>query len=452
MGTMRSAMSVRARRVAVGASVLCASAAVAAGTTVTAPPAHALVDTVTAVSAGCMAGDPEFHDASRTTIPRIHGPYADCRGSSPSIVARVADGVLGLFIADLDLSSLNGVAALGPGSSAEIKGLGFNTAVAGGLLPASAGTASAHARDPFSAAIAAGGMRSTGTADSLLGAALAVGLFGGDATASGWLGGLAMALTTDGSDVSATAVGGMALASSGADHPICSAVYATATTGKGSCTSILFLFQQYDRNDGLTDFAIKNPLDVGLAAPLDGVLSDEVVSLLDRLGVQGVAGLADLSIVPEFRSDLIRVVVKDGGWFRLESDVPQWLGGLLRPQPSQPAAPDPATIIDSTQALTRSIPSAIDRASTLVPSEDDQVAQLDDLGGDPAAVAASAGGSGSAADPAGRSGAVTDPVDGSGAATDPVDGSGTTTDPVDGPAPVDGDSGVVTTGSLDSVD
>lgn len=365
MNRRRDNRNHQARRGAAMSAGVGIAAALAAGA-LTAPSANALVPTRTAISAGCMAGDLEVADASRTSFPRINGPTADCTQARPALITRLADGVIGIFVDDLDLQALNGAAAFAPNSTAVIKGRGHTLAVGGGV--GSSGHATAHALDYLSAAIAAGGMGSTANAFALMGVAAAAGVFGGDADASAWPGGIALAVSANGAKASARALGGIAMASSAADRVVCTAVFATATVSGGSnsstCTSLLFLFERYQVGDGPVSYAIKNPLSFGLVSPVSGDADLSAVrSLLDALGAGSVLDVATAGLIPAFRSDLIRLELHDDG-VRLRTDLVEWVRGLFTPSPTPV---DVATLLGNLGDAIGEIPEALGKAAEFVP-------------------------------------------------------------------------------------
>lgn len=367
---------------------------------IAAPPAQALVPNVTAVSAGCMAGDSEISDSRVPGLgsrPPIEGsgPMADCTESEPSWLAWLGDGalrVVGIFVPDLDLSlqELNGAAGLGPGSTATVSGRGLNVAVGGGVIGNTRGVAHANARNTLSGAVAVGALGGDGYAESLVGLAIGVGALdrGAVGDANALPGGLAIAISSERNvTAAATALGGFALASNTgnvADRAICTAVYATADLGNGNtCTSILFLFQQYETGDGTTHYAIKNPLSLRFSQPVTGGVSDSFAQLLEGLGLEAVGTVAGLRMIPEFRRDLIRVSVADDGSWNLGTDLFTWLRGLLPGGSDVPELPD---VFGALGSLTDSVDQAgkaLDTPITpLTPDEIEQI-QCDDAAGTP---------------------------------------------------------------------
>ncbi len=150
--------------------------------------------------------------------------------------------------------------------------------------------------------------------------------------------------------VSTVALGGITSAYrsiDGSKGAVCTALYGEARVHEdtlnsdgtvasskrtNSCTSVLFIFQKQqneDQHDGYVVYAIKNPFDIGLVSPF----GDNVADLISGV-TGGVLDLGDLNdllagrFVPEFQSDVLRIVMAPGGP-KIESDLPQWLGGLF---------------------------------------------------------------------------------------------------------------------------
>ncbi|MGW0037292.1 hypothetical protein [Gordonia sp. NPDC003376] len=313
----------RGRRRAAGVLVAAAATtALAVGATNSAAQA-ALVPTVNGYSAGCDAGDAEVRGGTFLFSEVL----ADCTGSSPSIVAQVADGLIGVFAPDLPvrLSTFNGanattaVLGVGPSAYATIEGTGYASA-----LVALGGTATANAQNHVSGAIAVAGLGGTSNADAnLLGLALALTAGPGTANATALPGGIVIVdvlgdLIPIGGTVTAeaTALGGIASAlwnPIDGGQAICTAVYATASVSRGgnnidSCTSVLFIFQKYQHGDGPEVYAIKNPFSVVLVSPLSDSLAGSIATIAEALGIpEDVAALLAGQFIPKFDQDLIRV-------------------------------------------------------------------------------------------------------------------------------------------------
>lgn len=149
---------------------------------------------------------------------------------------------------------------------------------------------------------------------------------------------------------SAVALGGVAAAYrsfDGSQGAVCTALYGEARVRKetlnnagdvtssqrtNSCTSVLFIFQKQqnvDQHDGFVVYAIKNPLDIGLVSPF----GDNIADLFSEIGgsLFDLGPLNDVlagKFVPEFQSDIVRIVMTDDGP-KLDSDLPEWIGGLF---------------------------------------------------------------------------------------------------------------------------
>lgn len=315
-----------------------AAALLAGGLT---PPAPAQAFSFGNAPMGCVAGHPEVKE-----IPGLGA--ADCTEASPAILAKLGDGILGLFMPDLavSLSGFNG--ALGvplsprmPGS-ATIKGTGFNTAIG------ASGKATAQSDHHLAAAIAVALSGGVANAESLFGLALAVSGGGADAIlnppeakAKALPFGIAVANSSnllESRTVSATALGGVGAGLAASDFPeqaVCTALYAEASvkTSSGgnvdSCTSVLFIFQKSKSGDGADVYAIKNPFDIALLAPLGDAFAESLATVLDRPGMpEGIADMLSGKIIPKFDSDIIRISFENG-MPKLGTDLPEWIGGLF---------------------------------------------------------------------------------------------------------------------------
>ncbi|MCK0439334.1 hypothetical protein MUG78_07645 [Gordonia alkaliphila] len=289
---------------------------------------------------------------------------ADCRDAQPSILATIGDALIGVVMPGmpLKLSTFNTAIAtpgLGeegtfiPGISvlwpipgvATIKGTGYNTAIV--VL---GGEATASSDYYMAGAVAIAAMGGVANADALFGGALATAISvplitKNSATAKALPMGFAIANSAHllkGADVSATALGGIASASSaidGSQDAVCTAVYAQASVtdsknGKNieSCTSVLFIFQQYQEGDGPVWYAIKNPLDVNQVSPF----GDNIADLLAKVGklvtggalpdpiVEAMAG----KFVPELKGSIVRVSFQDG-MAVFATDLPQFFQGIF---------------------------------------------------------------------------------------------------------------------------
>lgn len=360
----------RRRKAASAAVAVGASAALLAATTLTAPPAQAaIVPTIPLVSSGCDAGE-------SPAVGGQLGPTADCTQSSPAVVAAVGDwliGVLGLDVLPFTLADLNSAGVFVPGSSATIKGNGFATALAGGVPVVANGTAVADAQNFLSAAIALAATGGTAKATSnIFGAAAAVSvgatfLVPAKANANALPGGIAIAinnLTANTAD--ATALGGVAMATTTLvdAKAVCTAMYASASvaTSSGSnldsCTSLLFIFQKQQtagQHDGYEIYAIKNPFALGLVSPVSDTIAGAIASALGAIGVPG--GVADVlagRVVPEFQSDIVRIVMDPAGP-RFETDLPDWLESLFGQTQTNSLLPLAAAATDDTAPTVLSV-------------------------------------------------------------------------------------------------
>jgi hypothetical protein len=287
----------------------------------TAPPAHANVDPGT--SATCAAGDPELADAS-WRVPIVGTTVtitADCRGSSPSLLARGVDALIGSDT----LSSMNQAITFGLriGTTSTIRGNGLNTAIA-----ALGGDATSSSNLIASIAVSAATGAGTAYANGLLGVgvSLAVGGVGANsATTNALPGGIAIASSNhplSGRNARATALLGISSATATADPndgAVCTALYGSAqvTDRSGanidSCTSVGFLFQRYQEGDGPVWFAVKNPFSVRLIAPIGDGLTGLIDSVGDLVDLPPAVGeVLGSSFVPEFQRDLIRVSFSNG--------------------------------------------------------------------------------------------------------------------------------------------
>ena len=338
---------------------------------VTAPPANAVIDIGLPGVVSCDPGKSETSDP-------LLGPEskADCTDAQASVIATIGDAILGVVLPDfpLGLSSLNGAIAvpvqdpLGAvtvvPAFATISGTGYNTALA--IL---GGNATASSDYFASGAIAIAALDGTAKADALFGGALALGA-GGTATAQALPLGIAIANAMPvlgGGTADATALGGIATATTTIFNDrdvVCTALYGTASiadmNGKsqGSCTSVLFIFQQNSGGDGKpTWYAIKNPFDVGLMSPFGDGFADLMAGLGGALPLP--PELIDLmagKFVPQFQSDIVRISF-DGGSPKIETDLPDFLGGLFgqndanattttdAPAPTVEAAPIPEPVV-----------------------------------------------------------------------------------------------------------
>ncbi len=335
----------RTRRIAGLAVALGASAALLAGTA-TAPTASALSigDVgVLPLAAACDAGS-GVKDEDRVLITNWLNAEADCTDSSKAVLVPLADGVLGLFLPDLGLStgSLNGAAAVGltglAPAKAKIKGTGYTTA-----LSLVGGNSSATADYYFALAIALASGGSTSTADALFGSAVALSTLSNTADAQALPWGVALSNSSGvlkTRNTSATALLGIASASSaidGAEDAVCTAAYGQASVAKKngdnvtSCTSVLYIFQQHQDGSGPVWYAIKNPLDLDLVSPF----GDDIADLLSTVGGGVTGGLLPEQVldllagkfVPAFGSDIVRVSFD--GTPKIESDLADWLGSLF---------------------------------------------------------------------------------------------------------------------------
>ncbi|GAC58275.1 hypothetical protein GOHSU_36_00180 [Gordonia hirsuta DSM 44140 = NBRC 16056] len=144
---------------------------------------------------------------------------------------------------------------------------------------------------------------------------------------------------------SAVALGGVAAAFhavDGSQGAVCTAVYAEArvhadkvgqdgevkgTQRQNSCTSVLFIFQKQQNVDeygGNVVYAIKNPFDMNMVSPYGDNIANFIVELqkiIDEvgsdMGLPSVPGpvmeLVAGKFVPEFKSDIVRIVMTPDG-------------------------------------------------------------------------------------------------------------------------------------------
>lgn len=132
----------------------------------------------------------------------------------------------------------------------------------------------------------------------------------------------------------------------GSQGAVCTAAYGEARVHKqtldddgnvtdsqrtNSCTSVLFIFQKQQnvgKHGGFEVYAIKNPFDIGLVSPY----GDDIADLISGIsgGIVDLGPLNDVlagKFVPEFQSDIIRIVMDPAGP-KVETDLFDWLGGL----------------------------------------------------------------------------------------------------------------------------
>lgn len=339
----------RRRRLATSLVSAGAAAALLAGTAIS--PAAADVPAGPVGTTGCFAGD-------RTVVDIVYPGTTDvvkanCSKSEPSPLAAVGDALLGLIAPNLGLSlqGLNGAGAFGMGD-AKIKGNGLTSAIT--LM----GVADATADDYLSAALAlAFAQGSTAVSNATFGSVATAFSFGGAADARSLPAGIAFAVNigADTAKSSATALGGFAAALNIADDgswgpgggkAICTALYGSASITDGgenvsSCTSVLFLFQQYQVGDGPVVYAIKNPFDLRLHS----VLTEEASEIFGFLG--GAMGmppalidLLGIKMIPEFGSDLIRIEMGPDGP-KLGTGLGDWFSHLTdKGTPADPSSGD----------------------------------------------------------------------------------------------------------------
>ncbi|GAA4671615.1 hypothetical protein [Gordonia humi] len=390
-----------------GAAVAAAAATIGAGTLVAPPPAQAgvlgdvLGGALDGIAPNCVAGEDDV-------VANGLGASADCTAADPSVVAKVGDAIIGLFLPGLPvdlLTSLNGATAVGGAitippipvvlqdglvigvpASATIAGNGYTSALA--LF----GDARATADWYLSGAVAIAGPRADETATASFGGlALAVGmaglpedpidvldLLGGKVyhgSANALPGGVALVFNV-GYNGSATALGGYSSAV-GTSFPVeglankgtvCTALYGTASltnldgSNVSSCTSVLFLFQQSQQGDGPVNYSIKNPFSLRFTSPLTGL--QNVVGAVDGILPEGllpdeVVGLFDLGFQPEFTSDLIRIVMTDDGP-RFETDIFDDLKDLFALLNPAKTLASVTTTAENTDAAAYRLPNAAD--------------------------------------------------------------------------------------------
>lgn len=267
---------------------------------------------------------------------------ADCSDSSRSLIALIGDGLLSILPIDLGLKlgDINGAGllAMSPATSATITGSGLANAVAA-LGPSSV----ANTQTPLSAAISilVGGRESE--VNSSVGG-VGIGMIMGNNRLGGTINALpvsivglglsdtsASALPSIGStDGTATGLGGFALGHNdryrGA-KAVCTAVYADVDLvdengdNIASCTSVLFLFERRQVGNGPAQYGIKNPLDIGL----NRILPTGAMAIMSVLNPpDALLSILSLPLIPEFRSDLIRIVMLPTGP-QIESDILSWI-------------------------------------------------------------------------------------------------------------------------------
>ncbi|MFZ2510554.1 MAG: hypothetical protein WAW85_05620 [Gordonia sp. (in: high G+C Gram-positive bacteria)] len=332
MATSLTRRNRRRRKAGTLVAVGAATALLAGGL---APAAPAQAFSLADIPGGCVAGGPNV------SLPFGAGT-ATCEDASPAILAQIGDGLLGIFLPDLPISlgGLNGALGLGfPGIApghATIEGTGFNTAIAVG------GNATAKS-DYYLAGAVALALGGEAHAESLFGLSVAASTIG-KANANALPLGIALANSSGllNRTASATALGGVSAALSTIDfseQAVCTAVYAQASVSSSngsnvdSCTSVLFVFQQNQNGSGPVWYAIKNPLDIQLVSPLGDGLAGALSGMIGLLMPNAPDDLADIlagRIIPKFGSDIVRVSF-DGGTPKIETDLLDWLGGLVNP-------------------------------------------------------------------------------------------------------------------------
>ncbi|MEZ5212879.1 hypothetical protein [Gordonia sp. (in: high G+C Gram-positive bacteria)] len=335
--------------------------------------------------AACDAGDAEVSNG-------LLDSSADCTGASPWLFSSVADAILGIVAPDIaglvSVGGLNGALAtsgaeidLGnlfaanltlPGK-ATIGGSGYSTAItllggestakadyllAGAVAVAAAGGI-ANAESLFGVSVASAigrpatqilGLGSPRVENSANAKSLPFGI--AIANSSLTLGEAAAGLVSNVHQyrASTVALGGITAAYrslDGSSGAVCTAAYGEARVHEQtlddsgavesskrthSCTSVLFIFQKQqneDQHGGYVVYAIKNPLDIGLVSPF----GDNIADLVSEVG-GGILDLGPLNdvlagkFVPEFKSDLIRVVMTDSGP-QVETDLFEWISGII---------------------------------------------------------------------------------------------------------------------------
>ena len=159
----------------------------------------------------------------------------------------------------------------------------------------------------------------------------------------------------------------------GSQGAVCTALYGEARVHKqtldddgnvvssqrtNSCTSVLFIFQKQQNvgeHGGFEVYAIKNPFDVGLVSPF----GDDIAGFLSDVTGEAfeLGALNDLlagRFVPEFQSDIIRVVMTDDGP-KLETDLPEWLESLFGQTQTNSLLPLAAAATDDTAPTVLSV-------------------------------------------------------------------------------------------------
>lgn len=317
--------------------ILAASAVAIVAAGASAAPAHAA--STPGVSATCAPGESADASIRNPINGNVLIPItADCKRAAP-VTAALGDGLLRLFGQEPILRDLNQAIAVGPAlpTKASIAGGGITAAIA-----VTGGEAHSLA-NVLSLGVAAGLLGGKASANAtVLGASVAVAtVTGARAEATALPAALAFS-TADarGRTTTTTAFGGVTSASSGkgpGNGAICTAAFGTAEVRSGnsvtdSCTSVGFLFQRTQHDDGPIALSVKNPLDVSLVNPFGESLGDLIGVVGSVVDVpDAVHDLLGARMVPRLNSDVVRVVM-DPARPRLETDIPAWLRGETRPK------------------------------------------------------------------------------------------------------------------------
>ncbi len=367
----------------------------------------------TAVAA-CDAGDPDVQTALGSSAdctnatPWLLTPVADAILGlvAPDLAGLISigglNGALATWGPELDLV-IGGDPSLGIAGKSTISGSGYTTAIV--LL---GGEATASADYVLAAAVALAATGGIANASSLFGVSVATAV-GRPATQAGigpWAVGnprvensakarslplgiaIANSSMTPGelfggliNDVpqygtSTVALGGVTTAYrsiDGSRGAVCTALYGESRVHEqtlnndgdvvtsqrtNSCTSVLFIFQKQQNvgeHGGFEVYAIKNPFDIGFVSPfgdnIAGFLSQLTGEVIDLGAANDIlAG----RIVPEFQSDVIRIVMDPAGP-RIETDLPAWLESLFGQTQTNSLLPLAAAATDDTAPTVLSV-------------------------------------------------------------------------------------------------
>ncbi|MFT3716198.1 MAG: hypothetical protein QM774_09695 [Gordonia sp. (in: high G+C Gram-positive bacteria)] len=342
-----------------------------------------------------MNTDPWCTPGGQATADDNPDVKADCSDAQPAVIAQALDKVLAALGVDpgLKLTDLNGAGVLDwtDNGVATIKGSGLGSAISLG------GEATANAHDYLSAALAYGfGSPSSAKADASFGSIASAVTLGGAVDATSLPLGFAFSTNADdpdaGTSASTTAFGGFAKATNVGDSmafffpdtgakTVRSALYADAkitstdsdtgaTKNVSSCTSVAFIFQQSQEGDGPVVYAIKNPLDLGLDSILTKDDADGFGTLAGAFGApDAISKILKVKLIPEFESDIVRISFQNGTP-KIETDIPEWLGGPFGGQKSNDGAATQASAFTSAMGLRMvgSSPAAAEVTSSVLPA------------------------------------------------------------------------------------